>query len=85
MKKNDRNRGITLIALVVTIIVLLILAGIVIAQITGNGFLDKTQKSSDETTKKQAEEEINLKITDIQVKSYAETEKLPSLQYSVTI
>ena len=38
--KKERNNGITLIALVITIIVLLILAGVTIASITGeNGIL----------------------------------------------
>ena len=42
-----RNQGITLIALVITIIVLLILAGITIASITGeNGILRKSTKCS---------------------------------------
>ena len=40
MKKTKRQSGITLIALVVTIIVLLILAGVSIAMLTGqNGIL----------------------------------------------
>ena len=39
------NKGITLIALVITIIVLLILAGVTIASITGeNGILRKSAK-----------------------------------------
>ena len=38
------NKGITLIALVITIIVLLILAGVTIATLTGdNGILTKAQ------------------------------------------
>ena len=43
-KKNNKfsNRGITLIALVITIIVLLILTGVTIATLTGeNGLLRK--------------------------------------------
>ena len=41
-RKECRNKGITLIALVITIIVLLILAGISIAMLTGdNGILNK--------------------------------------------
>ena len=46
--KNIRKQenGITLIALVVTIIVLLILAGISIAMLTGqNGILNRDRKS----------------------------------------
>ncbi len=44
------QRGITLIALVITIIVLLILAGVSIAMLTGeNGILNKASKSASET------------------------------------
>lgn len=52
-----KERGITLIALVITIIVLLILAGISIASLTGkNGILSKANISKTETTKANAEE-----------------------------
>ena len=45
-----KQRGITLIALVITIIVLLILAGVSIAMLTGNnGILSQAQKASEET------------------------------------
>ena len=48
--KNKRNQGITLIALVVTIIVLLILAGISIAMLTGqNGILNKSVEAKEKT------------------------------------
>ena len=47
MKKNN---GITLIALVITIIILLILAGVTIATLTGeNGLFRKGNKCSRET------------------------------------
>lgn len=46
MKKVKKNKGITLIALVVTIIVLLILAGISISTLTGqNGLLTKADQA----------------------------------------
>ena len=42
MRKYEENTGITLIALVVTIIVLLILAGVSISMLTGqNGILNR--------------------------------------------
>ena len=42
MKKRKTNKGITLIALVITIIILLILAAVTIASLTGeNGILRK--------------------------------------------
>lgn len=44
------KRGITLIALVITIIVLLILAGVTIATLTGeNGILTKASEASQKT------------------------------------
>ena len=44
-KTKMRNRGITLIALVITIIVLLILAGVTIATLTGdNGILTRAEQ-----------------------------------------
>ena len=45
-----RNKGITLIALVVTIIVLLILAGISISMLTGqNGILNRAAEAKEKT------------------------------------
>ena len=83
LKMNLKSiEGITLISLVVTIIILIILASISIAMILGNnGLLNKAQTASDETKKSQATETINLKITNIQISSYAETQELPNLQY----
>ena len=44
--KNITNKGITLIVLVITIIILLILAGVTIATLTGeNGILRKITNS----------------------------------------
>ena len=49
------QKGITLIALVITIIVLLILAGVSIAMLTGeNGILTKATQSTKETAKGEA-------------------------------
>lgn len=62
MKKNN-NRGITLIALVITIIVLLILAGISIATLTGeNGILTKANIAKTETKKTNAEEQVKIAV-----------------------
>ncbi len=57
------NKGITLIALIITIIVLLILAGISIAMLTGeNGILTQAQNAKNEMTKKEAKERITLEV-----------------------
>ena len=59
--KNMRNKGITLIALVITIIVLLILAGVSIATLTGeNGILTRAQDSKTQTGIAEEKEAINL-------------------------
>ena len=62
MKTKFKNaKGITLIALVITIIVLLILAGVTIATLTGdNGILKKAGDAKTQT--EQAKEDENLKI-----------------------
>ena len=60
-QKLKENKGITLIALVITIIVLLILAGVTIATLTGdNGILKKAGDAKTQT--EQAKEDENLKI-----------------------
>ena len=59
--KNMRNKGITLIALVITIIVLLILAAVSIATLTGeNGILTRANESKTETEIGEEEEAIKL-------------------------
>jgi Tfp pilus assembly major pilin PilA len=61
----NKERGITLIALVITIIVLLIVAGITISMLTGeNGILNKASKAKEEHLIEQYKEEINLIIID---------------------
>ena len=56
-KFKRKEQGITLIALVITIIVLLILAGVSIAMLTGeNGILTQAQKAKEETENAQSNE-----------------------------
>lgn len=81
MNKLKNTKAITLIALVITIVVLLILAGITIGALTGNGLFDKAKTARDKSEKSQATETMNLKITNIQISSYSEKQELPDLQY----
>lgn len=62
MKKKKSNiNGITLIALIITIIVLLILSGVTIATLTGeNGILSKASTAKEETKKAEYEEALKL-------------------------
>ena len=60
-QKTKKEKGITLIALVITIIVLLILAGVTIATLTGeNGILTKANDAKEETIIAQEKEQIAL-------------------------
>ena len=69
--KTKEAKGITLIALVITIIVLLILAGVTIATLTGdNGILGKANEAKTETTMGEEKEAIGLAYNG------AKTEKL---------
>ena len=67
------NKGITLIALVVTIIVLLILAGVSIAMLTGdNGIISNSQKAKSNTLEAQAKEEISMALNSIKTEVLAQ-------------
>ena len=61
-KNTRRNRGITLIALVITVIILLILAGISIAELTGTGIFAKAKEAKQKY--KDAEELENQRLAD---------------------
>ena len=63
--KNElrKKNGITLIALVITIIVLLILAGVTIATLTGdNGILNQAGKAKDKTTEAESIERVQVEV-----------------------
>ena len=68
MKQNLKERvkskkGVTLIALVITIIVLLILAGVTIATLTGdNGILTKAQSTKIQSERASIKEQIELAV-----------------------
>jgi hypothetical protein len=67
-RKTNESRGITLIALIVTIIVLLILSGISIAMLTGqNGILNRAEKANSETKKTEIIERAKLDILEKQL------------------
>lgn len=63
ISKEINNKGITLVALVITIIVLLILAGVTIAMLTGeNGILKQTRKAKKATDIAEVQEQAQLDI-----------------------
>ena len=71
MERMKDKKGITLIALVITIIVLLILAGVTIATLTGeNGILTRASDADVETRAATVEERKNLWKTEKQADNY---------------
>ena len=82
---ENRERGITLIALVITIIVLLILAGVSIAMLTGeNGILTQAQKAKTTTDNKSAEEKVKLAVMAARTQSQTGSLELEKLKTEVT-
>lgn len=74
--KNDK-RGITLIALVITIVVLLILASVSIAMLTGdNGILKQAQNAKNKTEEAQRNEESDLDYMNKYINKVANNESL---------
>ena len=67
MKKSRKNaRGITLVALVVTIIVLLILAGVSLNLVAGRErIIEKASKAADEQTKASMKEQVALYVSEL--------------------
>ena len=61
-----KEQGITLIALVVTIVVLLILAGVSISMLTGeNGIVTQAGKAKDETEQARVQELVDLAVNSL--------------------
>ena len=80
-KTFKKNKGITLIALVVTIIVLLILAGISISMLTGqNGILNRTHEAKEKTSEAKQKEEKEINNYEKTIEQYISD--LPSTKYT---
>ena len=68
-KRYKKEKGITIIALVVTIVILLILASISIGALTGdNGIIDQAHTAKEDTEIASWEEQIDLAIIDAEKK-----------------
>lgn len=64
IKYNEKVNGITLVSLVITIIILLILAGVSIAELTGNGLFAKAIEAKEKAEMSRLEEEMQLALTE---------------------
>ena len=61
MKEQNKERGITLVALVITIIILLILATISIQSLTNTGLFAKAQEAKEKTKGSEKNQRTNTK------------------------
>lgn len=78
MKKiRNKNKGITLVALIITIIILLILTGITIATLGGeNGLFKKVKLGKERYAISEAKEKLELEITNLQIEQQGKGEEL---------
>ena len=78
MKKiRNKNKGITLVALIITIIILLILTGITIATLGGeNGLFTKVKLGKERYAISEAKEKLELEITNLQIEQNGKGEQL---------
>lgn len=68
------QKGITLVALVITIVVLLILAGVTISMVLGpNGVLTNSQIAKEKSAKGTAEDALSTALSSISTNYYANT------------
>ena len=77
MKKLKQQKGITLVALIVTIIILLILAGISIAGLTQTGLFTKAKEAKQNTIDAQLKENTILNEYDELIAKYGSSEGQP--------
>jgi len=79
------EKGITLVALVITIIVLLILAGVSIALVVGNnGILGRATGAVEKSELATAEQEIKIAIADAQMAAYTASATSPDFKTHYT-
>ena len=77
MKKTKENKAITLVALVITIIILLILSGIAISTIGGeNGLIIKVKLGKERYAISEAKEKLELEIANLQIEQQEKGEEL---------
>ena len=72
--KENLNKGITLIALIITIVILLILAGVAIASLTNNGLLERANEAKIDNEKETAREKLKLVLLQAQIEKSINTQ-----------
>mgnify|MGYP005770377881 CR=1 FL=1 len=76
-KQKNKEQGITLIALVVTIIILIILAGVSISMIVGeNGIITQAQKAAKDTEQANLKEKLDLIALERELNQYTSSSEV---------
>ena len=70
-----KNKGITLVALVITVIILLILATISIQSLTNTGIFASANKAKLEVKRSQIKEWLSLNLFEVQANHYNKTKE----------
>ena len=77
MKNAKENKGITLVALIITVIILLILAGVTISLVIGdNGIITRSKETSKISFEKDVQESLELAIADLEISKTESGEKV---------
>ena len=79
-KKTKQNEGITLIALVITIIILLILVGVTIGIVFNGGLIDNAQLSRKRTEIESSKEKLEIEKGDLAVQDIGDLDIQKYLQ-----
>ena len=77
-RRYENKKGITLVALVITIIILLILATISIQSLTHTGLFKRAQEAATQTQKAQIAEEVELLYIEAQMDYHTKNTKITS-------
>ena len=72
-KLQNTQRGITLVALIITIIVLLILAMVSISLVMNSGIIDKSKSAVDKYSGEEIQEQLKLAYSEWQMSQYTGT------------
>lgn len=85
MKNQKNERGITLVALVVTIVVLLILAGITIMYVmSDNGIFGQATQAGEKSDAAAVEEAVSTALSTLYVEVYTKTSETGTLDLTST-
>ena len=84
-KRKDKNTGITLIALVITIVIMLLLAGVAIQMSMGeNGLISKSVQAQKEQAKAELYETAKLSYANLKIKATENGQPSPQVELALS-